>query len=427
MFGEPWEMLCGADRRSLVGNLETFPREADAMTTPQTNYIRANQVLLLAFELSNSRWKLGFGNGEQRRFREIAARDLLALEGELKRAREKFGMGPDVPVVSCYEAGRDGFWLHRSLLKLGVQSVVIDPASIEMPRRRRARKTDKLDVRRLLQALFQYVICGNKEAFSVCRVPDESAEDDRRVSRELDRLRKEVTSHRNRIKGLLATIGLTSTVGKRGFVEWVQAAQTPGGEPIRPRLRAEILRQYERVQLAWAHVLVLEQQRREAVRDGIEQYGDVVPHKLQGRARRVQMVSLLMQWRAIGERGSWTLVDEFLGWRNFTRGKQVGAAAGLIPGVWQSGDSDPEQSISKVGNGRVRRLMVQLAWGWLRFQPDSNLSHWYQEKFGDGGSRRRRVGIVALARKLLIALWRFVEHGQLLEGAVFKPGSRATA
>jgi len=364
-----------------------------------------NPVLYIAFELSNKKWKLGFSNGDKMRVKTIDAGDWKALQAEIERAKTKLHSAADCRVVSCYEAGRDGFWIHRALVAEGIESHVLDSASIEVNRRKRQVKTDRVDVGALLRLLIRY-INGEKQALSAIRIPTVSEEDDRRLNREREHLLKERGSHSARMKSLLVAHGirLNKMTDVPRLLPTAKAAVT--GYELPADLKAELEREYERYELVDKQIRKLEQlqiDRTEA--DGIP------------AMRNIQHLRSL---KGVGWQSSWVLNMEFFNWRQFKNGKQVGACAGLTPTPYDSGDSTREQGISKAGNKRIRKLMVELSWLWLRYQPGSQLSQWFEKRFGSGGKRMRRIGIVALARKLLIALWRYLEHGVIPEGAVLK-------
>ena len=311
-------------------------------------------------------------------------------------------------MLSCYEAGRDGFWIHRALASHQIENVVVDPASIEVNRRRRRAKTDRLDVERLLKGLVTYHE-HDRDTWAVVRVPSAAAEDERRVHRELDRLTKERTGHRARIQALLATVGVERKPTK-DFVQWLEHAQAWDGRALPSALRAELGREYVRLQLV--------EQQMDALRAEMEQRIEQPQTKADEQAKRLQELV------AIGPLGSWILAKELLAWRAFSNRKQVGAIVGLTPTPFDSGDSEREQGISKAGNWRVRKLMTQLAWTWLRHQPDSRISRWYADKFAAGASRARRVGIIAVARRLLVALWRWADQGVVPDGARLRPPAK---
>jgi transposase len=364
-------------------------------------------VLHVAFELSNSKWKLGFSDGNKMRFKNIDARNLEQLKEEIQKAKSRFRLDDDVRIVSCYEAGRDGFWLDRYLLSHGIGNVVVDSSSIEVNRRKRRAKTDRIDARKLLNMLMRYH-GGERKLWSVVRVPSVEAEDGRQLSRELESLNKERTRHRSRIRGLLILEGLEvkNPSGKR-FLEELDSLCTWDGKGLPGDFKARIVREYERLRMVEEQMGSLRKERETRV----------------GSAETLSMrkVAQLRTLYGIGVTSSWDFVMEMFGWREFRNRREVGAFAGLTPTPYDSGGSQREQGISKAGRGRIRALNIQIAWGWLRFQPQSKLSQWYQERFAGGGSRMRRIGIVAVARKLLIDLWRYLEYGVVPEGARLRP------
>jgi len=361
-----------------------------------------NQVLYMAMELSQRTWKLGFSVGN-RKCREVnvPAGNAAELSEAIRKARAKLALASDAPVRSCYEAGRDGLWIHRLLDKLRVDNVIVDPASIEVNRRKRRAKTDRLDVRKLLKRLVAYHE-HDPQAWSVVRVPSVEHEDDRRIHRELERLTKERTGHRTRIQALLATVGVERRPTKK-FGEWLEVATQWDGTPLPPQLAGELRREHARLELVEAQMAELRRTIEERIK-AADNDSD---------AKSARLTKLV----AIGPLGGWVLVKELFAWRAFRNRREVGAVAGLTPTPYDSGGGDREQGISKAGNRRVRVLMTQLAWSWLRYQPDSQLSQWFKEKWGGGSKRSRRVGIIALARRLLIALWRWVDQGVTPEGA----------
>jgi transposase len=360
----------------------------------------------MAFELSQSKWMLGFtiGFGQRPRLRTIAARDLAALQNEIHLARERFGLGTEVPVISCYEAGRDGFWLHRYLVSMGVSNLVVDSASIEVNRRAKQAKTDKLDLGKLLTMLMRYQ-ASEQKVWHVVHVPSAEVEDHRHLHRELTDLKEQRTQHINRIKGYLANQGVCLEV-KDDFPEIVEHQRLWNGESLLAGLRARLLCEYQRLQLVQEQIKTLEAERRESLR-----------HSTQPD---VEQVRQLLRLRGIGINCAWLYVMEFFSWRAFRNRREVGALAGLTPMPHRSGDEDHELGISKVGNRHIRALAIEIAWIWLRYQPNSQLSRWYQRRFGKGSKRLHKIGIVALARKLLIAIWRYLEFGTLPTGAVLK-------
>jgi transposase len=363
--------------------------------------------LYMAFELAEKEWKLGFttGPGQRPRLRTIPARDLEALQWEIRRAKDRFRLPPTSPVMSCYEAGRDGFWLHRYLIHHGVHNRVVDSSSIEVKRRRRRPKTDRLDANGLLRLLIRHQ-AGDHKACSVVHVPTLKEEDDRQLHRELVAMKRERTRHINRIKGLLAGQGVRLSV-QRAFLLRLDEVRLWDDSPIPLGIRSRLEREFERLELVRRQIQALEAQREELLRHSPEPV--------------VQMVLSLMRLKAIGVNTAWPFVMEFFAWRDFRNGREIGALSGLAGTPYQSGESARELGISKAGNAYVRILAIELAWRWLRYQPESEISRWYERRFGQGGSRMRRVGIVALARKILVALWHYLETGEIPDGAVLKP------
>jgi transposase len=361
-------------------------------------------VLYLAFELGDKDWKLAFtiGMGQKPRLRSMPARDLPTLQTEIAKAKKRFGLAGDAVVKSCYEAGRDGFWLHRYLVSSGVENSVVDSASIEVNRRQRRAKTDRLDAGNLVTLLMRYH-GGEKKVWSVNRVPDVAAEDGRQLHRELEELKDERTGHINRLKGLLGSQGLVLPTVNAQFADWLGQARLWDGSPVPPELQRRLLREHARWQLLGQQINALERERRQRI------LSEETPH--------VDKVRSLLGLCSVGLNGSWLLVYELFAWRQFDNRRQVGGCVGLTPTPYQSGNSRREQGISKAGNRRLRKLLVELAWCWLRWQSDSELSLWYMRRFGGGNGRSRKLGVVALARKLLIALWKYLEYGELPAGA----------
>jgi len=360
--------------------------------------------LHLAFELGWTQWKLAFtvGHGQKPRQRTIRARDLAALEQEIAKARRRFQLADEAPVVSCYEAGRDGFWLHRYLLGRGVGNVIVDSASIEVNRRKRRVKSDKLDANKLVNMLIRYH-AGEHKVWSVVWVPSVVDEDQRQLHRELQELKDDQTRHNNRIKGLLASQGLALDQVDKVFPDWLETARLWDGTAVGAGLHSRLVREHERWQFVHGQVLDLTKERHRRV------LCDATAH--------VEMVRRLLGLAGIGMNGAWLLVYEFFAWRKLQNRKQAGALVGLTGTPYQSGGSDREQGISKTGSKRMRKMLVELAWCWLRWQPESALSQWYARRFGTGKGAARKIGIVALARKLFIALWKFLERGEIPAGA----------
>ena len=364
--------------------------------------------LYVAFELGDRSWKLSLGDGVRAPSRcTVAAGDTTAVLIAIAKAKARCHLAINCPVRSCYEAGRDGFWLHRWLSDQSIVNLVVDPASIEVNRRARRAKTDRLDSDKLLSMLMRYY-GGERRVWAIARIPTPEQEDERRVHRELGRLRQERTAHSNRIGSLLVLHNLrVERIGGRTWAQWW--AQQAG--QLLPGLRAEIEREFERLSLVARQIRTLEAQQERQVRSGAQ-----------------PAIAVLSRLAGIGTGSAWTLVKELFGWRQFHNRREVAGCLGLAPTPYASGTSEVEQGISKAGNKRARWLMVELAWSWLRFQTASQLSQWFNERFAGGGKRVRRIGIVALARRLSIALWRYLEHGEIPLGATLKPpGSNTVA
>lgn len=363
-------------------------------------------TLFLAFELGNTEWKLAMTPRVDLPplVRAVPARDLKALQRELAWARAHFALRPHAPVQSCYEAGRDGFWLHRYLVAHGVTNLIVDASSIEVNRRRRRAKTDRLDAVKLVTMLLR-AAGGEPHVWSVVHVPTPAAEDRRQVHRELLFARRDRGRHTNRVKGLLAGQGVP-IAQMRDLPPHLETARLWDGRPLPPLLQARLTREWDTIQAYTTRIRTLERARQELLRVTDDP--------------AIAQVHQLHQLRGIGFDSAWLYVMEFFAWREFRNRRQVGGLAGLGGTPYQSGDLAHEQGISKAGNRWVRALAINTAWGWLRFQPASALSRWYMDRFGRGNSRVRKIGIVALARKLLIALWRYLDTGVVPEGAVLR-------
>lgn len=361
-------------------------------------------ALYLALELSNKSWKLGFSvmNHAKLRRGSIKARDLASLLSQVQRAREHFGLSDEVPVYSVYEAGRDGFWLHRALEAAGVQSMVIDPGSIERPRRKTA-KTDRLDVELLMNRLLRWHT-GDRKVWKKLRVPSREVEAQREYHREWRDLKGERSALICKVRSALVRHGITVGRVDRRLKDRLGQMRCLSGVALDPRFVARLEHTLDRLGLLDDQIKGLEQARKQRL---------AKPSNA-GERR----ASKLARLKSLGPVTSEGLSQDFF-WRNFDNRRQVGGASGLTGTPYDSGDSRREAGISKQGNPDIRTLCVELAWLWLRHQPDSALSRWYQRRFGEGGPRQRRIGIVALARKLLVALWKYLEHDEVPEGAVF--------
>jgi transposase len=361
-------------------------------------------VMQLAFELSLNKWKLAFGHNGKIRMVTIDARDLDQIQQAIEKAKKRFKLSDEVKILSCYEAGRDGFWLHRYLLSCGIDNRVVDSSSIEVNRRKRRAKTDRIDAKKLLGMLIRYH-GGERGMWSVVNVPSVEAEDGRHLHRELDVLNKERKMHRSRIKSLLFQHGIAvKNPSSRRFLIELETYRNWQGKQLPSDLKARIIREHARLRTVEEQIYGLKKEQEQRLE-----------HCDSAALKKVA------QLRGIGVTSSWKFVMEFFGWREFKNDKQIGALAGLTPTPYDSGGYQREQGIGKDGNKRIRTLAVEMAWVWVRFQPQSKLAKWYRERFEAGGSRTRRIGIVAVARRLLIDLWRYLEYGVIPEGASLKP------
>jgi transposase len=380
-------------------------------TTTRSNHpaLPEPPVLYLAFELANRSRKLAFstGLGQKPRIRDVPARDLEALEREISKARERFRLPERIPVISCYEAGRDGFWIDRYLASLaGRHNLVVDSASIDVKRRHRRVKTDRIDVLKHMAMLIRYHN-GEADVWSVVHVPSLEAEDARHLHRELLTLKSERTRSTNRIKGLLTTQGLSVSSVARSFADELDELRLWDASPLPPQLHQRLLRE-------WTHRTELTERVRLIERLQLQQ--------LQSSSDpAIDMVRQLMTLKGIGLQSAWLFTFEFFAWRNIRSRREITALSGLAPSPYNSGDEVRDLGISKAGSSSVRAMAIQIAWGWIRFQPDSELTCWFEKRFAHGGRRRRATGIVAVARRLLIDLWRFLETGSIPEGAITSP------
>jgi transposase len=323
---------------------------------------------------------------------------------EIQLAKARLGLLLGAPVHSCYEAGRDGFWLHRWLLAHAVDNVVVEASSIEVNRRARRAKTDRLDTSKLLALLLRWR-GGERHVWSVVHVPSPEAEAHRQLTREIATVREDRKRVRNRIQGLLATHGIRLELDAT-FPARVATAHTGDGRALPTACG-------QRLEREWAHLAAIDarMQALAAARDA-----DIKT----GTDRVATIARQLCTMRGVAETSAAVFSAELFGTRTFQNGRQVGAVMGLVPVPYRSDQRVRDQGISRAGRPELRRIALQLAWGWVRWQPTSALTQWFLRRFGPAGGRSKRIGIVALARKLAIALWRFAEHGVMPEGATLK-------
>jgi len=371
-----------------------------ASTRPEMSV--SEPTLYVAFELGKKEWKLAMtsGFGVQPWVRSVASGDWGGVERAIAHGRARFGLPAAAPVVSCYEAGRDGFWIHRALLQRGIRNRVVDSASIEVNRRARRTKTDRLDALKLVMMLVR-VWCGERRVWSEVRVPTVAAEAARQVSRERTALTQEQTRLINQMRGWLATWGCA--VPSRRRDGWWTTVRDWAGAPLPVEVQARLAR-------AEARVAVLEEQVAEL--DGQQQAAV-------SAAAPASALRQLVQLKGVATTSASVLLDEGLVWRAFRNRREIGGLLGFAPTPYDSGESAREQGISRAGNNRLQSISIQLAWNWVRWQPQSALTQWYRAQCGKG-KRARRIGIVAVARKLVIALWRYVTTGVIPAGAILK-------
>lgn len=363
-------------------------------------------AIFVSMELSKSTWlvtSLLPGAGERMSKHTVPAGDIAGLFERFAqlRVKAKKRARQDYDIIVIQEAGLDGFWIHRVLEQEGIESHVVDPASIATSRRRRRAKTDKIDGEALVRALLAYKR-GEPRVCAMVRPPSVAQEDQRRLSRERRVLMGERTQHINRIKGLLFSQGITSYEPmRRDRRERLEELRTGDGRVLAPHMRAQINRELDRLELVIAQVKALEVERDAVLAS--------VAHD--------QPMAMLSNIKGIGAESAAILTSEGL-FRHFDNRRQLAAYAGLAPTPWQSGSIRHEQGVSKAGNARLRTAMVELAWLWLRYQPDTRLARWFHERVERNGGRLRKPMIVALARKLLVALWKYATAGVIIEGAI---------
>ena len=376
-------------------------------STPGTPTKGDSGTIFVAIELSQRSWILALHSPDKDRISRYRLEGgdhagLLRLIAEVgARAERKLGYVP--AVASCFEAGYDGVWLHHVLTAGGIQSLVFDPGSIAVEQRGRRAKSDRIDADRLLSTLMAH-LRGEPRVVRIVQVPSEEQEDERRTSRERHRLVKERTAHINRIKALLRLKGLPAGNPKRrDYLKFVERQRDWKGDPLPPHALAEVAREHARLM---------------QVRDQLEALEKTQPAPTTAAAAEMaRRREALQRAKGIGAAFAGTLVNEAL-YKDFRNQRQVGAYFGLAPSPWRSGSIEREQGISKAGNSRARESAIEMAWLWLRHQPGSALTRWFKERTANASKRIKRIAIVALARKLVVALWRYLTTGLVPEGAV---------
>jgi transposase len=381
--------------------------QASTVDTPTAGHCG---TIFVTIELSQKSWLVTLHSPDRDRIsrHKLEGGDhagLLALIESI-RVRAALKLGAAAPkVVSCYEAGYDGFWLHRLLTAAGIANFVFDPASIAVEQRSRRAKTDRIDGELMLRTLMAH-LRGEPRVVRIVRVPSVEQEDARRASRERDRLVKEQTAHTNRIKALLRLVGMAVGYPRRGnWLSWLEQQRDWQGHSLPPHVLAEVKREHARLMLVREQLAALEQARATQA--------PPVP------AAMAERQDLLQRLKALGPAFATTLTNEVF-YKDFRNRRQVGAYCGLTSSPWRSGGIDREQGISKAGNPRARLKAIELAWLWLRHQPESELSRWFRTRTANAGKRAKRIAIVALARKLIVALWRYLTTGLVPAGATMK-------
>jgi len=371
-----------------------------ATTRPKMSV--SEPTLYVAFELGKKAWNLAMtsGFGVAPWVRSVASRDWRGVEQALAQGRVRLGLPAAAPVVSCYEAGRDGFWIHRALEARSIQNRVVDSASIEVNRRARRAKTDRLDALKLVTMLVR-VCLGEPRVWSEVHVPSVAAEAARQVSRERTALTQEQTRLTNQMRGWLATWG--AALPRRRTTAWWTTVRDWAAATLPVEVQARLARAEARLTVLEAQVAELDGQQHAAVTT----------------AAPASALRQLVRLKGVATTGASVLLDEGLVWRAFRNRRQIGGLLGFAPTPYDSGDSVREQGISRAGNNRLQSISIQLAWNWVHWQPLSALTQWYRRHFGTG-KRTRRIGIVAVARKLVIALWRYVTTGVVPAGAILK-------
>ena len=368
-------------------------------------------VLAVALELAAAKWKVALHDGRREKpavhtvAQPQAAARLQAALDVIEQQKLQWSLPAGTRVVVCYEAGQDAFWICRALQAHGIECYVVDPASIPVERHKRRAKTDRLDAIKLVINLRAW-LRGERDRMHVVHVPSPQDEASRQLMRDRGELQKEILQHRDRMRKLLATLGCWDDVDHKAFAGRLARDEVKchDGAPLPPELRERLLRECERLALVTQQLAALEKTRQACVPTAARRRSDD-----------------LARLKGIGEVGASRLALELF-WREFGNRRQVGACVGLVPQPYDSGDSHTDQGISRQGNRRVRALLVEMAWTWLRYQPGSALTQWFNQRTqGTGPNRRaRRIAIVAIARRLAIALWRYLKDGVIPEGAQLK-------
>ena len=390
-------------------------------TSPSTPVTGESATIYAAIELSSKSWLLGIQAPDRKKIsrHQVPAGDSAKVVAYLDQARERVQADTNAPVrvMTCYEAGRDGFWLHRVLQDNGIDSQVVDPASLLTDQKKKSAKTDRIDVHKILRALKLWHD-GDTEACHMLHVPTAEQEDERRPVREAQRIKKEKTGHLNRISSLTAQHGIwTFQPLRRDWREQLERLQTADGRPLPARLQAEIRRECERLHYLRGQLKELAREDRERRREAKRSAKGKQPEEKTALEQRAELIAHLQTLKGVGEVGASVLVDEVF-FRSFGNRQELAGYVGLTPQPNSSGPREQDQGLDKAGNTLARWAMIEIAWRWLQFRPDSALSRWFHERVGTARGRLRRIKLVAMARRLLIALWRYATQGIVPEDAV---------
>jgi transposase len=390
-------------------------------TSPSTPADGQAATIYAALELSSKNWLLAIQTPDRDKIsrHQVPPGDSAKLIAHLERARTRVQDGTDAPVrvMTCYEAGRDGFWLHRVLRANGIDNQIVDPASLLTDQKKKSAKTDRIDVHKILRALKLWHD-GDTEACRMVHVPTPDQEDARRPVREAQRIKKEQTGHTNRIKSLAALHGIwTFQPLRRDWREQLERLQTADGRPLPPQLKAEIRRECERLHYIRGQLKELVREDRAHRREARRSAEGKQPEEKTALEQRAELIAHLKTLKGVGDVGASVLVNEVF-FRDFENRQELAGYVGLTPQPNSSGPREADQGLDKAGNALARWAMIELAWRWLQFQPDSYLSRWFNERVGNARGRLRRIKLVAMARKLLVAFWRYVTQGIVPEDAV---------
>jgi len=376
------------------------------MMTPSTA-----ATCFVAIDLSKSKWLVALDAPQLAKIKSVRL-DGFDTAGLIDLVRATVAeatelCGPDQRPIVCFETGYDGFWLQRLLANEGIETLVVDPTSFLVNRKARRVKTDRVDAEGMVVLLKNYC-SGDRKAFRTVRVPTVAEEDAKRFHRERKRLMSERTGHINRIRALLALQGVRHI--NPAMVTWrkkLEGLETADGRPFPDQLMREIVRSFERLELTNKMIKALAEERDEAL---AAESGQFPEH---------EKAVLLEGLRGVGRHSAMLLSAEVFG-REFKNRRHLSSYLGLTPSPYSSGDVERSQGISKAGNRPARTLGIELAWCWLRYQPQSALARWFRKYTAERPGVRKKVAIVALARKLIVALWRYVETGLVPSGAVLK-------